>query len=290
MIAIRTYTHTGVYPDILKLAKVIPLHKGSSKQNLGNYRPISILSPFNKIFELLLHKKLLNFWNKHDLSSKYQFGFREHFSTGLAITQVFESLLNNKGINESSCAIFLDLAKAFDSINHQTLLDKLEHYGVRGDVHSLFKSYLENRKQCVSYKDVSSTFLPITTGVPQGSVLGPFLFLVYINDLPLCSKINTTLYADDTVLICSDKNINSLNLKTNEEPEKINLWFLSNKLSLNLSKTKYMLILNKPMLNTGSFSVKIGNTAIAAANSIKYLGVLFDDKLNWDKHIQHVIL
>ena len=112
--------------------------------------------------------------------------------------------------------------------------------------------------------------------------------MVY-NDLPLCSKFNTTLYADDTVLICSDKNINSLHLKTNEELEKIYLWFLSNKLSLNLSKTKYMLISNKPMLNIGSFSVKIGNTAITAANSIKYLGVLFDDKLNQDKHIQHDI-
>ena len=112
--------------------------------------------------------------------------------------------------------------------------------------------------------------------------------MVY-NDLPLCSKFNTTLYADDTVLICSDKNINSLHLKTNEELEKINLWFLSNKLSLNLSKTKYMLISNKPMLNIGSFSLKVGNTAITAANSIKYLGVLFDDKLNRDKHIQHDI-
>ena len=222
-------TENGVYPDILKLAKGIPLHKGSSKQNLGNSIPISILSPFNEICELLLRERILNFWNKHDLFSKHQFGFREHFSTGLAITQAFESLVNNKGINKSSCAIFLDLAKAFDSINHQILLDKIEHYGVRGVVHSLFKSYLENRKQCVSCKDVSSTFLPIATGVPQGSVLGPFLFLVYINDLPLCSKFSTTLYADDTVLICSDKNINSLNLKTNEELEKINLWFLSNK-------------------------------------------------------------
>ena len=121
---VKAFNHcieNGVYPDILKLAKVIPLHKGSSKQNLGNYRPISILSPLNKIFELLLHKRLLNFWNKHDLFSKHQFGFREHFSTGLAITQVFESLLNNKGINKSSCVIFLDLAKAFDSINHQIL-------------------------------------------------------------------------------------------------------------------------------------------------------------------------
>ena len=138
--AFNHYIENGVYPDILKLAKVIPLHKGSSEQNLGNYKPISILSPFNKIFELLLHKRLLNFLNRHDLFSKHQFGFREHVSTGLAITQIFESLLNSKGINKSSCAIFLDLTKALDLITHQILLDKLEHYDVRGVVDCLFKS------------------------------------------------------------------------------------------------------------------------------------------------------
>ena len=194
---------------------MIPLHKGGSKLDLGNCRPISILSPINKIFETILLKRLVDFWEKYNLFTNYQFGFRKLHSTNLAITYLHETILKERDVSNSVCGIFWDFAKAFDCVNHHILLDKLEYYGVRGNAICLLRSYLTNRFQYTENSDqqIRSNQLPITIGVPQGSVLGPFLFLVYINDLPNCCDSDMILYADDSALLCADKNLKYLKKK-----------------------------------------------------------------------------
>ena len=184
---------SGHYPDGLKIARVTPLHKGGSKSETKNYCPISILSVFNKIFETIIKNRLLNFWKKYNVIVPTQFGFRENHSTTLAIALLNELIINDLDNNNSVCAIFLDLAKEFDTCNHKILVFKLDQYGIRGVANDVIRSYLTNHKQFVSGNGYSSLLLDINIGVPQGSVLGPILFLVYINDLSNCSNSKTTL-------------------------------------------------------------------------------------------------
>ena len=196
---------TGYYPDILKVAKVIPLCKKGSKCDVGNYRPILILSPVNKVFEIILHRRLIDFWNNHNLFTDKQFGFRKQHSTNLALTFLYEYILKQRDNGNSVCGIFMDLAKAFDSVSHQILLSKLEHHGVRGNAIRLFKTHLTNRMQYTESNGQTSKMLPITIGVPQGSMLGPLLFLAYINDLPNSCDSEILLFPDDAALSCKDK-------------------------------------------------------------------------------------
>ena len=192
---------TGIFPDKLKIAKVIPIFKKDSKKLIKNYRPISVLPVISKIFEMANHEQLSDYFTTNSLFCKQQYGFMKNASTELAALELIDRLLNQLNAQKIPTNLYLDLSKAFDSINHDILLDKLRYYGVTDGSIQLLKSYLSNRKQYVQIDGVMSSMQYIQTGIPQGSIVGPLLFSIYINDIVKCTeKFNCILYADDTTL------------------------------------------------------------------------------------------
>ena len=211
-------------------------------------RPISILPVISKVLEKIIYKQLYCFFKEHDLLYESQYGFRTEHSTELAAMELIDRLILTMDNNETPLNIYLDMSKAFDTIDHTILINKLTFYGIHGVALDLIKSYLNNRYQFVEYDGVQSSMLPISTGVPQGSILGPLLFITYINDFPNASRLfNFIMYADDTTLSCTVPR--SLNPNENVEFEcslnkelcGIDEWLKVNKLSLNVNKSKYML-------------------------------------------------
>ena len=200
---------------------------------------------------------------------------------------IHEKLLHNMDQSLTSCAIFLDLSKAFDTVSHSILLKKLQKYGVRGQVFKLLESYLTARTQFVEIDNVRSMPIQIKYGVPQGSILGPLLFLIYINDLPSATNCFIKLFADDTFLCTQNKDMKSLEIETNYELKKVNIWLASNKLTLNIKKSKFMVFTNKRK-DYHEILLKINGKAIERCTSYKYLGIVIDDKLKWNVHIDYI--
>ncbi|CAL4059141.1 unnamed protein product, partial [Meganyctiphanes norvegica] len=201
----------GVYPDSLKFARVSPIHKKGDIDDPNNYRPLSVMSLINKIFEKIIHKRLYNFLTKYNIIYKYQFVFREGYSTTHALVELIDRVKDATDKKLLTCGIFVDLSKAFDTVDDKILLDKLSHYGIRGNVLNLFTSYLSNRKQYVRVNNVDSEQRTITCGVPQGSVLGPLLFLLYVNDLAnCCPEVFFRIFADDTGIFSHFKDISTI--------------------------------------------------------------------------------
>ena len=244
---------SGIFPSKLKLAEVIPLYKKEDQRVFGNYRPISLLSSISKIFEKVAFKQILEYFTSNNLLFESQYGFRENHSTELAALELIDRIKLEMDRKKIPFSIFLDLSKAFDTLNHDILLTKLRYYGIQGIALNWFQSYLTKRSQYVQYNDTSSSIREIETGVPQGSVLGPLLFIIYMNDIHTVSdKFSFILYADDTTLIspicsfshCSHNDMNYVSTMINLELTKISDWLAVNKLSLNAAKTKFMLFHN----------------------------------------------
>lgn len=286
---------TGFVPSEMKLAKVVPVFKEGNCHEYTNYRPISLLNSFSKLLEKIVSKQLIRFLHVNQIIYKHQYGFRAGHSTShsvLHLTDEIYKALNQKPSGKT-LTVFIDLKKAFDTVDHKILLEKMDIYGIRDSANLWFKNYLYDREQFVSINGIKSEKKKISCGVPQGSVLGPLLFLLFINDLPNATTFLTLLFADDTTFQVSDPDPNKLFDIANSELEKASAWFTANKLTLNVKKTKFM-IFSEKQFNIGDNNLKIGDTIIEQIGTncqqkyFKFVGHVLDDKLSWQGHIEHI--
>ena len=256
-----------------------------------------MLSSFSKLLEKIVARQLIGFLNAHDLLYKHQYGFRAGHDTSQPVIHFTEKIYNalNQTPSSKTITIFIDLKKAFDTVDHQILLKKLEFYGVRNKEQTWFGNYLSEREQFVSFNGMNSEKVRIVCGVPQGSVLGPLLFLLFINDLPNATDFFTLLFADDTTFQLSGPDLDFLFERANVELQKTSIWFKANKLTLNVKKTKFMLFSEKnDKINLQNKNLKIGEQMIEQVGSnckekyFKFVGHVIDDQLTWIGHIEHI--
>ena len=276
----------GIFPDILKIAKVVPLYKKGDCHLVENYRPVSILSTVSKILEKVLCNNIVCFLSRFNILNKAQHGFRKNRSTNSAIFEFLNGLYENLDNNKRTIGLFMDLTKAFDLVDHSLLLDKLEAYGLKGKVNEYIKSYLRGRTQIVEIDKIRSHPEEVKQGVPQGSVLGPLLFILFVNDLPTANdNKNIVMFADDNSCICSENKILDTVRNTQIVLDKFVDWFSCNKLFLNTTKTVFIQFTPRLRYLDNSYLVKCNGKSIEQVTDTKFLGLYIDNGLSWESHI-----
>ena len=281
---------TGTYPHNLKIAKVNPIFKNKGDPlQFENYRPISLLSNINKIFEKLVYKRLYSFLNKYNCIYDLQFGFRAKHSTNYALISLTELVREALDSGKFACGIFVDLQKAFDTVDHEILLKKLDYYGIRGLANGWFRSYLTDRHQFTSINGYDSNQNLMKYGVPQGSVLGPLLFLIYINDLNKAIHFSVVHhFADDTNLLVSNRSIKTIQKQINIDLKALCKWLRANKISLNASKTELLLFRHPNKKINFDLKIKLNGKKLIPSSYVKYLGIYIDCHLNWKYHVNEL--
>ena len=287
------FMQTGDFPNILKIGKITSIFKKDDQEKFENYRPISTLPIFGKIFEKLIYSRLYSYLTTKGILYEKQFGFRKSHSCSHALNYSISEITKFLYENKHVIGIYIDLSKAFDTIDHGKLLHKLYRYGIRGNAYLLLKNYLSNRLQYTHVLGEDSNKLLVKYGVPQGSVLGPLLFLIYINDIPNCSKFGTfVMFADDTNIFVMGETIDDAYTKANCVLNCICEYMLANQLHINTTKTCYMRF--QPVRSEGFgldklFSenkLEIMGVPIKYVNSTRFLGVVIDNELSWLPQIQ----
>ena len=273
----------GVYPDQMKLAEVVPIYKSKRRDLVENYRPVSLLHVISKVLERIIYKRLFSFLCKKALLYDSQYGFRNKRSTIDAVTELSGKILHGLERKEYTLGVYLDLSRAFDTVPHDTLLSKLNHYGIRGNAHKWFTSYLHDRKMYVQLNGKSNV-QNLEYGVPHGSVLGPLLFIILTNDINNALTVSKcVLFADDTTVYVSNKNLRFITENLRHDLASLSDWFRANKLTLHLGKTNFILFKPKNFKDV-NVQLSVNNISITRVKSTKFLGLIIDEHLTWESH------
>lgn len=286
----NTMMLTGIYPENLKITLIKPIYKKGDRTNMNNYRPISLLSNIGKILEKIILNRMFAFFEKHHLLTEAQNGFRKGRSAMRAVYQLLSHIMDTLNTGQCTAAVCLDLSKAFDRVNHNILLSKMEKYGIRGIALNLIRSFLTDRKQhVIEFNKEGNLFKSdVTTterGVPQGSILGPFLYIIYTNELPNMVNTKVTMYADDTSLALFGRDQNELNNEILINFNLLNEWFKDNELRLNIEKTQMVQFSYREQFED---KIALDCFSLQTGRQVKMLGIHIDSRLDWRCHVDSV--
>ena len=281
---------TETVPHSFKQAKVVPIYKKGSKLDPGNYRPVSVLNVLSKILERAVHGQLSDYLEKKNVLFKNQSGFRSRYSTDTCLISLTDYVKKEIQKGNYVGMVLIDLQKAFDTVNHEILLSKLEAIGVKPDSCSWFRSYLFDREQCVEVNGKRSDFMLGTCGVPQGSIFGPLLFLLYINDLNVSIDCGLSLYADDSALVYSHKDPLHISAHLSAQLANCKHWLIDNRLSLHVGKTEAILYGSaKRLKRVNGFEVTCEGSPVKEVTNVKYLGIYLNNSMDGRSHAESLI-